>query len=162
MTQMIHDPAPGSRHAAAASAAAQAGELAELEQPAAEPQPAFTAVPVRHEGPVRTLRAASRTAAYSTVTLPASATLAPGVAQLLPRDDERVIAWILPIDGPIIIAPSKEQAQDPSNIGGTYPSGAYAPAGGYPVTHREQVWACNPSTTITCRVSVMIETGGGV
>jgi hypothetical protein len=116
---------------------------------------------VRHEGPVKAVRAASRIAAYSTVTLQPSAGGVPATARLLPRDDERVIAWILPIDGPVIIAPTLEQAQDPSNIGGTYPSGAYAPPGGYQVTHRESVYACNASTTATCRVSVMVETGGG-
>lgn len=153
--------------ATAAAARATAGEQPDLSQgtPPAPLTGEMTAVPVRHDGPVRALRAAARTAAYSTVVLPASssgAVTTPGVARLLPRDDERVIAWILPIDGPIIVAPTLEQAQDPTNVGGTYPSGSYAPPGGYRITHREQVWACNPSTTATCRVSVMVETGGAV
>ena len=62
--------------------------------------------------------------------------------------------------GQIVIATSLEQAQDPANVGGTFPSGGYMPAGGYQVTHREPVWACNTSTTATCRVAVMVETGG--
>lgn len=162
MTETTFVPAPGSRVHAAQHAAEQAAAPAAPQPPAGPPAGAMTAVPVRHTEPAPVYTAPARFASYSTVLVPASSGNVPGTARLLPRDDERVTAWILPIDGPIIIASTIEQAQDPANIGGTYPSGAFAPAGGYPVTHREPVYACNPSTSASVRVSVMVERGGAV
>jgi hypothetical protein len=148
-------PAPGSARAVhARNEAAEQGSgqhVAETAAPA--PQPA------RH--PVPVIRSASAHGNYYTVMIPASAAGIPSVAQLLPQDAGRVVAYILPIDNAIVIATSKEQAQDPANVGGAYPGGTYAPPGGYPVTHSEQVWAANTSTSGSCRVSVMVETGGG-
>jgi hypothetical protein len=159
-----HAAVPGGRIAGARGAAAQAQPdpvaVAVAQAAAAGQAPAMAPVPVRGAEPLATINAAAAEGRYFTVVLPASTVLAPGVRPILPRDDSRVCAWILPIDGPIIVATSLEQAQDPTNVGGIYPSGQYMPAGGYPVTHREPMWACNPSTTSTCRVSVMVETGG--
>jgi hypothetical protein len=160
-----HQASPGSARAAAASAASQYQadqETIEAHQAAvAEPVSDVQPVPVSHAGPQPVYRVPARHGNYSTILIAASTATVPAVARLLPRDDERVIAYVLPIDGPIVIASSKEQAQDPANVIASVPSGGYAPVGGYPVTHREEVWAANVSTSTTCRVAVMIETGGG-
>lgn len=110
--------------------------------------------------PVKTVRAPSAHASYYTVVIPASTATTASVRQILPRDDTRVIAYIQPVDGPVIVATTIEQAQDPVNIAATFPTGAYSPVGGYTVTHREAVYACNPSTSASCRVAVLAETGG--
>jgi hypothetical protein len=164
MTEMTHTPAPGSRVHAAQHAQQQAAPPAAPTAPPAAAG-AMTPVPVRHTQPEPVYRAPSRHGNYSTVIVPASATLAAGMQRLLPRDDERVAAWILPADGPVIVATSKGLAENPANVGlTTYAaSGAWVPQGTLiPVTHRETVYACNPSTSAVVHVSVFTETGGAV
>jgi hypothetical protein len=115
---------------------------------------------VHHAGPQPVVNAPSAHSAYYTVVIPASTAGQPAsTAQLLPRDDHRVRAWVQPIDGPIIVAQKAEIVESPQNVGGAYPSGAYGPAGGYLITGRDALVAANPSTTISCRVSIMTETG---
>lgn len=111
------------------------------------------AVPVRMVG-----SSPAEHASYYTITINASAASMPSVRRLLPRDELRQVAWIMPIDNAIIIAASKEQAQDPLNAGGSFPSGGYSPQP-VKVTHQEAVYAANTSLTQACRVSVMVETG---
>jgi hypothetical protein len=127
--------------------------------PAEVPVTVTSSVPVHAEKPLRTVNAASAHANYFTITLSASTGGIPAVQQILPRDDDRVVAYLMPIDGPVIIATTLEQAQDPTNVGGTYPSGITG-SGTYRVSHREPVYAANPSTSATMRISVMVESGG--
>jgi hypothetical protein len=159
-----HDAVPGGRIDRARRAAAQAQpealDVAAIQAQLAGQQPAIQPVPVSASDALPVINAAAAHGNYFTVILPISTTLAPGVRQLLPRDNDRVRAFIIPVDNAIIAATTLEQAQDPTNVGGTFPSGNYMPAGGYEVTHCEPVWACNTSTSATCRVAVMVETGG--
>lgn len=158
--------APGSRRAASESAQWRAAPNADdvaRSQPAADQQN-MVPVPVTHQGPVRTVNAASRRGNYSTAVLAESTALAPAVVQLLPRDDERIVAWITVTSGDAVLATSLEEAQNPMNTGTVAYSGAYIPSGTAPVEvrHREPVWAANASTSSTCQIAVMAETGGAV
>jgi hypothetical protein len=144
-------PHPGSRIDATqrAAAAAEPGTSREMH----EQGPDMMAVPVTVQG-----QAPAINGRYSVITISASTASVVSVRQLLPYDDCRQVAHIIPIDGAIIVSTSKEQAQDPANVGGTYPSAGFPVP---PIRHREAVWACNPSTSAAVRVSVAVETGAG-
>lgn len=132
-------------------------------QAQAQGQPAaaeLSDVPVRVSGTVQTADQAALHGAMFTVTIPASAAGAPSVKQLLPQDAQRKTAYVMPLDAPVIIGNSREQVTDPGNIGGSYPQGGYLNGWSPPIRHREPVWACNTSTSVACRVSVMVDTGG--
>lgn len=100
------------------------------------------------------------TGSYQTVIIPASTSSVASVVQILPRDPTRGYAYIQPIDAPIVISTSKEEAQSIANVGGTFPSGGFIGTGfAPPIRHKEAMWACNTSTSTSCRVSVMTERG---
>lgn len=162
MTEPAHVPAPGSRVHAAAHAAAQAAPRT-ASQPPQEAPGAVASVPVHHTAPAPVYTAPASEGNYGTVMIPVSAAGAASVQRVLPRDDDRVQAWLVATDGPVIVATALETAQNPANAGltGYAASGAWIPQGLLiPVTHREPVYACNPSTSAAVHVSVLAQTGG--
>lgn len=146
-------PHPGSR-LDATQRAATAAAPADPEHVAA-PEPVMTAVPVTLQGQAPALHGR-----YATITVPASSGAQVGYRQVLAYDELRQSALLVALDGPVIVCNTLEQAQDPANIGQTFPSASFATAG-LPVAHREAVWVANPSTTASVRVSVAQETGRG-
>jgi hypothetical protein len=156
-----HIPAPGSRvHAAQRAeedATPDATHVAAAQK--AQPGTGIDPVPVSAETPLPVISAPAQHAVYTTVTIPASTSTVPSVRQLLPRDYNRQVAFINPIDAAIVISNSKEGAQDPQNLG-TYPSGTYTNGGSPPIRNSEPVWAMNTSTSTSCRVSIIVETDG--
>jgi hypothetical protein len=153
MTQMTHD--PGSRHAAAISAAVQAepdaAHVAAKQAELAREQPSMTPVPVR--GSVRS--AVPGDGVYRTMVLQ------PGqFRQFLPQDPQRARAVVVAIDEPVILCDNKELASNPDNqVAVTpYPTGFWLPAGlPLVIENRGLVWACNPNQATATRVSVLTE-----
>ena len=82
------------------------------------------------------------------------------VQLVLPRDVYRAKAVIVVCDEPVVLATSKEMAQNANNQNqatvGLVPSGAYLPSGtSVTIDHCEEVWLAATSSTAG-RVSVFI------
>ena len=141
-------PHPGSRIDASQRAAAQ--ERSAVADVAAQDTAHIEAVPVVTEA----VRPAPH-AVYATRVLPAG-----GTGQLLPRDELRQVARIIPVDAAIIVATSKDVVQ--ANTPGAtipLPAGGWLPEGELlTVTHSEPVWAIETTGSAACRVAVFIET----
>src|SRR5271170_3301314 len=85
------------------------------------------------------------------------------IAQILAEDLRRKDAGILPIDAPIVLCTTYQQAARVSNqaTGVPYPDGAYVPAlGNVSVTGTGPLWAVNTTPATPCRVSVIINRRG--
>lgn len=119
-------------------------------------------IPVSVVGSVATTTDAVQQAAYVTFVIPASTAGGPvSVQKLMPYDILRQYAYVYSADAPIVVANSQQAAQAPSNgvASGANPSGAYLPNGIWmpPVRHNEELWAANTSTTVSTRVTVLVE-----
>lgn len=131
--------------------------------PATEAAEDYTAVRVHVTNPVETTTGATQFGAYATIVIPPSSATAASVLIVLPHDPLRQYGYLTPLDGPIVISTELESAQSLANVGATVP----LPAGAYiaqnsttpPIRHNEAVYACNPSTSAACRVTVLVERG---
>jgi hypothetical protein len=132
---------------------------AELELTSDESQISYQPVKVEVVNPVATTTDATDAGNYYTVVIPASTATVASVAQILPRDPRRQYAYIQTIDAPIVLSTSQQDAENIANVAATFPTGAYAGGWSPAIRHNEPVWACNTSTTTTCRVSVLVEYG---
>jgi len=88
------------------------------------------------------------------------------VRRLLPRDPQRTEAIVIVADEPVVLAQSKEMAENPANANqgtaadGNPPVGAYLPASWVVrISHRDAVWVAATSST-PGRVSAIISREG--
>jgi hypothetical protein len=143
---ILHTAHPGSRIAAAASAAGQ-------EAPPVPAVPHIPWAPPVEAVPVR-VKAAEEGTGRTMVLQPAQA------RQLLPQDPERARALLIAVDNPVVLCATKELAQAADNqiTNVPYPTGFYLPVG-VPVAWQNKGlwWAVNTSSSAASRVSVLVE-----
>lgn len=133
------------------------------ESPAEQAAEDYAAIRVHVTNPVATTTGATEFGAYSTVVIPPSTATSASVLRVLPQDPLRQYAYLTPQDGPIVISTTQEAAESLANVGATVslPAGAFIAQGATtpPIRHNEAVYACNPSTSTACRVTVLVERG---
>jgi hypothetical protein len=109
---------------------------------------------------IKTTETPARTGSMFTITVPASAAGSPSVARIAGQDYSRRAVYLQALDSAVVICTSEAAAQDPNNLTGSF-GGASASAAIWspPITHCEEIWVANTSTSSASRVSVIIETG---
>jgi hypothetical protein len=127
-----------------------------------EPSSPMPAVPVQPVAPVPTSTDAVQSVSYFTLIIPVSvAGSLLSAIELLPQDPLRQYFYVQPIDGPIVLASSLSEAQAAVSLTSDLPTGVFSQTGWSPELHNKSaVYAGNPSTSSTCRVSVIVESMG--